>query len=67
MTQVLGIGLIIAGAVMLFMGVQASQSFTSEVSEVFTGSPTDKAMWLLIGGPALAVMGIALLFMRKRV
>jgi len=33
---------------------------------VFTGSPTDKAMWTMIGGAVLAAAGAFQLFLRKK-
>ena len=38
---------------------QATNSFGSDVSRFFTGSPTDKAIWMLIGGIVAAVVGLA--------
>jgi hypothetical protein len=40
------------------MGVQATNSFSSDLSRFFTGSPTDKAVWMLIGGIAAGVIGL---------
>lgn len=53
----LGIALVVAGAVLLFYGYQESNALASEVTEVFTGSPTDSSMWKMVGGAALAVLG----------
>ncbi len=52
------IALLITGVIMLVFGLQASNSFSSEVSRLFTGSPTDKAVWLLIGGAVGLVLGL---------
>jgi hypothetical protein len=38
--------------------VNATKSFSSDVSRFFTGSPTDKAVWMLIGGIVAAVIGL---------
>jgi hypothetical protein len=43
-----------------------SGAFDSKVAKVFTGSPTDKAMWTMIGGAALAALGAFQLFIRKK-
>ena len=43
---------------LIVFGFNASQSFGSEVSRAFTGSPTDKSMWMLIGGAVAAVIGL---------
>jgi len=50
--------LLIAGAVLLFFGYNAYHSAASGVSRFFTGEPTDKALWLLIGGLVAGIAGI---------
>jgi len=60
MERAVGIALIIIGVVLLIWGVNASQSLGSEVSEAFTGSPSDKSMWFIVGGIASAVVGLFL-------
>ena len=54
----ISVALLVAGIVLVFWGVSASESFSSDVSRFFTGSPTDKAMWLLIGGLVLGTIGL---------
>jgi hypothetical protein len=41
------------------------ESFGSDVSRFFTGSPTDKAVWMLIGGIVATVVGLGQLTMRN--
>jgi hypothetical protein len=53
----LGIACLVAGVALLYFGFNESNSLASDVSEVVTGSPTDRSMWLMIGGGALAVFG----------
>lgn len=48
--RILGILLFVAGIVLLIFGVADMDSFSSQVSNFFTGSPTDRAVWLTIGG-----------------
>ena len=67
MNKTTAIVLLIAGAVLLVVGINASESVTSETSKAFTGSPTDKALWLMIGGGAAALFGIIGLMRRPRV
>lgn len=50
--------LLVAGVVLLVLGVMAVDSFSSDVSRFFTGSPTDKAIWMLIGGLVCAGLGL---------
>lgn len=57
MNKPLGIALLIGGIVLIIFGINASDSFGSDVSRFFTGAPTDKTMWLLISGVVAAVAG----------
>jgi drug/metabolite transporter (DMT)-like permease len=59
MNKIVSIVLIVVGAVLIVLGVEATNSFRSDVSRFFTGSPTDKAVWMLIGGIACALVGLA--------
>ncbi|HEX9641271.1 MAG TPA: DUF3185 family protein [Candidatus Krumholzibacteria bacterium] len=52
------LALIAAGVALLILGVRASDSISSDVSRFFTDSPTDKAVWMLIGGGAALIIGI---------
>ena len=63
--NVVGIALLVAGIALLIWGYNMSGAFDSRVSRVFTGSPTDKAMWTMIGGAVLAAAGAVQLFLRK--
>ena len=58
MNKGLSLGLLVVWIMLTIWGVSISQSFSSDVSRAFTGSPTDKAMWLLIGGIASAAVGV---------
>jgi hypothetical protein len=62
MNKAVSIGLVIVGVLLIIFGVNANHSFSSNVSRTFTGSPTDKAIWLLTGGIIAAVIGLAGLF-----
>jgi len=52
------IALLAAGVVLLIWGVNAANSFSSDVSRFFSGSPTNKAIWLVVGGIVAAVAGL---------
>ena len=58
MNRMLSLALIIAGVVLIVLGINAIHSFSSDVSRFFTGSPTDKSIWMLIGGIVLSGFGI---------
>ena len=54
----LAAALIIIGVILIIYGVNASNSFDSGLSRFFTGSPTDRAVWLLVGGVAASSVGL---------
>ena len=53
------LAILAGGIVLVIYGVSASESFSSDVSRFFTGSPTDKAIWMMIGGVVAIVIGLA--------
>ena len=57
MNKTLSLALLVGGIVLIVYGVSASKSLGSDVSRFFTGSPTDKTMWLLIGGIVASAVG----------
>src|SRR5258708_1708253 len=57
MNRVFGLALFVVGVVLLVMGFSASDSIGSDFSRFFTGKPTDKAIWLMLGGIASIVVG----------
>lgn len=58
MNKIISLVLLIAGIALVIYGISASNSVASNVSDFFTGLPTDKAMWMLIGGAILALIGL---------
>lgn len=62
MNRAIGLALLVAGIVVLIFGIQASQSFTSSVSQTFTGAPTNRSIWMIVGGLVAAIVGIVLTF-----
>lgn len=56
--------LIIAGIVLLVLGIQAADSVGSQFSRFFTGEPTDKTIWMLILGGVLLLVGLGSLIPR---
>jgi hypothetical protein len=57
MNKAIGLALLAVGIVLIIFGISASESFGSEVSRFFTGTPTDKSIWLFIGGVAATAVG----------
>lgn len=58
MNRSISLLLIVAGIVMIVSGYIALESISSEISLLFTGSPTDKAIWMFGGGIFITVIGI---------
>ena len=58
MNKMVSLALLVGGVVLIVIGISATNSFSSDVSRFFTGSPTDKAIWMLIGGIVAAVAGL---------
>ena len=57
MNKSISIVLLVAAVVLIAFGLSAYHSASSDVSRFFTGAPTDKALWLLIGGLAAGIIG----------
>ncbi len=57
MNKILSLALLAGGVVLIVFGINASNSVGSDFSRMFTGSPTDKSIWLLLGGIVLAAIG----------
>ena len=58
MNKAVMLAILAGGIVLVTYGVSASKSFSSDVSRFFTGSPTDKTMWLLVGGIVAIIIGL---------
>jgi hypothetical protein len=66
MNRLVSLALLVGGIVFIFIGFNATRSLTSDVPRFFTGSPTDKAVWTLIGGSVAALLGLARLWRRPK-
>ncbi len=60
------LALLVLGVVLLVLGVIESDSVSSSFSRLFTGEPTDRAIWFLIGGGLAAAAGLGGLMLRSR-
>ena len=58
MTKTISLAILAGGIVLIILGIDAYNSAGSDVSRLFTGSPTDKTMWLLVGGVAVTALGL---------
>jgi hypothetical protein len=64
MKNPLGLVLIALGVVLLVYGINSSNSVGSDVKKAITGTPTDRSMWLIIGGVVAAAGGLGVLVLR---
>jgi hypothetical protein len=62
MNKGIGIALIVVGVVLVIYGINASDSASSGISRIFTGAPTNKTLWLLLGGCASTIVGAMMTF-----
>lgn len=58
MNKPVSLALLVVGVILIIYGVSANNSVGSGFSRIFTGSPTDKTLWLLIGGALAGVIGL---------
>jgi hypothetical protein len=58
MTKAISIALILGGVVLLYFGGQSFHSLSNDFSRFFTGSPTNKTIWLIAGGMAAILAGL---------
>jgi drug/metabolite transporter (DMT)-like permease len=66
MNKILPLALLSGGVLLLVFGIFATDSFSSDVSRFFTGSPTNKAVWMLLGGAVATVVGLTLTVRNSR-
>jgi hypothetical protein len=62
MNKGIGIALLVVGIILIAYGLNASDSASSGISRAFTGAPTNKTLWLLLGGTASAIVGAVMMF-----
>jgi hypothetical protein len=55
----ISVALLVIGIILIVFGFSAYHSASSNVSRFFTGAPTDKALWLLIGGFVAGIVGFS--------
>jgi hypothetical protein len=60
MNKAIGIALLAVGIALIIYGIDASNSASSSLSRTFNGTPTNKTLWLLLGGIGSAICGAVL-------
>jgi LPXTG-motif cell wall-anchored protein len=66
MPSVVGIAFLVVGVVLIIFGMNASASLGSRLSELFTGAPSDRTIWLLVVGVVAAILGVGMLLVGRR-
>ncbi len=67
MNKAISIAVLGVGILLLILGINAYDSVNSDISRFFTGSPTDKSVWMLVGGVLVTLIGMTgLLRMSKK-
>ena len=62
--RIIGITLLVVGAVLLATGYRSSGTAVDQLSDAFLGRYTDRTMWYIVGGIA-AMIGGGLMVMRS--
>jgi len=62
MKKGIGVACLVVGVILIIWGYNMHQSIGGQVTEALTGSPTDKSMYLYIGGAVLAILGFFQIF-----
>lgn len=63
--RIVGVVLLLVAGALVFYGLQAGDSFSSGVSELFQGAPSDKSIALLVAGSLVGIFGLAALLRRR--
>jgi hypothetical protein len=63
-TRAIGIVLIVLGAGLLIFGMMESDGLGAQINEMFTGSPPDRVIMMMIGGAISLALGIFLTIYR---
>jgi len=59
MNKAISLALLAGGILVAIFGMNAVNSTGSDISRFFTGAPTDRSMWMLVGGVVASVIGLA--------
>jgi uncharacterized membrane protein YidH (DUF202 family) len=58
MNKAVSLALLAGGILLLIFGIIAYNSSSSDISRFFTGSATDKSIWMFVGGVVVTVLGL---------
>lgn len=58
MNKAVSLALLAGGIMLTIFGLNEMNSFTSDISRMFTGAPTNRSIWMMVGGVVLVVPGL---------
>jgi hypothetical protein len=64
--RILGIVLLVVGALLLYFGYQKTGAVTERAKETITGDYTDRTMFYLIAGAAAGIAGVAMIVLAPK-
>jgi len=66
MKKIIGVVSLVIGVLLLVWGHNMAESVNSQVKQIFTGAPTDRATYFYIGGVALGLFGLFQIFWTRK-
>ena len=66
MNKAISLAVLAGGILLLIFGINAYDSSRSDISRFFTGSATDKSIWMLVGGVVATILGLVGLLRRSK-
>jgi uncharacterized membrane protein len=59
--RLFGIVMLVVGVILLFVGMNASQSMVEQLNQTFAGRFSDSTTWYIVGGLAAGLVGTLML------
>ena len=66
MNRTAGIAVLIVGIFLVGWGINASNALSSGITRIFTGSPTNRAIYLMVGGAIMTIVGASMTWGPRR-
>lgn len=66
MNRAAGVVVLVVGILLLGWGLNASNALESGILKVFTGSPSNKAIAMMVGGALMTAVGVSMVWYRRR-
>jgi uncharacterized membrane protein YidH (DUF202 family) len=58
MNKAISVAVLAGGILLLIFGINAYDSSSSDISRFFTGTATNKSIWMLVAGVVATVLGL---------